>query len=105
LATPSTVAATSSLVAGVRVSNDADASAGNGSVSSPYADWMLFEPFVHDFAGVADPSGDSPLSGRLIDVKSMRKVEEINEQLTLWLESTLETYRFTSYLSVLLKLP
>lgn len=101
-----TVAGSGSLIAGVRVSNDADATAGNGPQSSPYADWMLYESFIFDDGGLLDLTGDSQVVSRVVDIRSMRKLEEINEQLTLWLEAAgTGNWRFTSSLSILLKLP
>jgi len=42
----------------------------------------------------------------VIDVKSMRKLEEINEQLTLWVDGTATvTFQFRAALSILLLLP
>jgi len=99
------VAGNSSAIFAVRVSNDADATAGGGPFDSPYADWMAFEPFVTVDSGTLDPTGDSPLTGRLIDVRAQRKLEEINEQLTAWIQSANQAHTFGAHLSILLKLP
>lgn len=99
------VAGPSACVFATRVSNDADATAGGGPIDSPYADWSMWEPFVFNDAGVADQTGDSDLLGRIVDVRSMRKLEEINEQFTAWVQPSNQAYNVSWNLSILLKLP
>jgi len=91
----------------VRVNSDNEAAVGgleSGPNGAPYEDWMLWEPFISTTA-----SGESygePAGQRVIDVKSMRKLEEINEQLTLWVDGTATvTFQFRAALSILLLLP
>lgn len=46
------------------------------------ADWMLWEPMAH----VVSTAGGAPidqLTGRVVDVKSSRKLEELNERLIM----------------------
>lgn len=72
----------------------------SGPINEPFADWMLWEPFL----SVAGETPGTPAHGRVIDVKSQRKMEEIDEELSLWGSSaTVGTLIWD--LSILLKLP
>lgn len=51
----------------------------DGPYGGEHNDWMLFEPF-HTASGV----GNSEVDGRVIDVRSSRKLEELNQGLFLY---------------------
>jgi hypothetical protein len=97
-----TVAGASQAIFAARVSLDSDATAGNGPYDAQYADWSMYEPFVYNDAGVADAE---QATVRVVDVKSMRKLDEVNEQFTWWIQARGQAYQATWNLSVLLLLP
>lgn len=77
----------------------------NPMTAGEYNDWMMYEPML---AGLAarEPFGD--LGARIIDVKAMRKLEELDETLFLYAGTDLAaagTVTLTFNLSVLLMLP
>lgn len=96
------------LVAGLRV--DTWDQSVTTSVVSPYQgvdeDWMAWFPYLSPSGAPDDVTGNIYASPYAVDVKSSRKLEELNE--TLWLfgstpGGTSATYHFN--LSVGLKLP
>lgn len=46
-------------------------------------DFFLFEPFLVDNSNVDEQTGQTELYSRLIDVKSSRKIEELNQTVVL----------------------
>jgi len=77
----------------------------NPMTAGEYNDWMMYEPML---AGLAarEPFGD--LGARIIDVKAMRKLEELDETLFMYAGTDLAaagTVTLTFNLSVLLMLP
>ena len=76
-----------------------------GPSQRPYAPWMLYEPFVTSGAA-AGPQVD--VSARVIDVKAARRVDELDQQLSLYYDtpsgnSAAVSFHFT--LSIGVKLP
>lgn len=101
--TTSVSAVADELRVGVRVSNVNETAALGGPVDNPHEDWMLWEPF---YAFAVGEGGGGVHLDRVIDVRSMRKMDEINQQLTLFAESfTAAAHELVWSLSVLLKLP
>lgn len=72
----------------------------SGPIDEPFADWMMWEPFL----SVAGEAPGTPAHGRVIDVKSQRKLEEIDEELSMW-SSSATAGTLIWDLSILLKLP
>jgi len=77
----------------------------NPMTAGEYNDWMMYEPML---AGLAarEPFGD--VGARLVDIKSMRKLEELDETLFLYAGTDLAaagTIQLAFNLSVLLMLP
>lgn len=79
---------------------DAPPTPGSGPIDEPFADWMMWEPFL----SVAGETPGTPAHGRVIDVKSQRRLEEIDEELSMWTSSA-TTGTVIWDLSILLKLP
>lgn len=76
-----------------------------GPTQRPFADYMLYEPFITSGAA-SGPQSDT--SARMIDVKSARKVEELDERLSLYLQTPSGNAVAVSYhysLSIGVKLP
>ena len=96
----------SQMVFALRVNSDATVALGNGPFDQPHLDWMGWEPFIFRFAGITgnEMNRDQALS-RVIDIKSQRKLEEINEQLSAWVEGNQQAWTISWNLSILLKLP
>ena len=96
----------SQMVLAATVGNATEVAAGGGPFDQPYRDWALWEPFVFRFAGITgnEMNRDQAVS-RLIDVKAMRKVEEIDEEYRFWVQANQQAWTISWNLSVLLKLP
>jgi len=94
----------SELVVAARVSAAAATTAGLGPEDSPYLDWMMWEPLIVMDSNVVDTTGSSVSVNRIVDIKAMRRLEEINEQLTLWVQGT-AAWDLSFNLSVGLLLP
>lgn len=76
-----------------------------GPTQRPYASWMLYEPFVT--SGLAN-GAQNETGARMIDVKANRKLDELDEQLSFYIQtpsgnSTTVGYHYS--LSVGVKLP
>jgi len=78
----------SELVVAARISAAGATVTGLGPQDSPYLDWMMWEPLIAMDSNTIDTTGSSVSVNRLIDIKAMRRLEEINEQLTLWPQGT-----------------
>ena len=96
---------TSLLVVGARIMTQSDfatlVSPAQGPSSDQYADWMMYEPVVHN--GVATVGS---VSGQHFDVKSSRKLEELGQGLLLAVSNpTLSAASWDMDLSIGLKLP
>lgn len=80
--------------------------ANEGPNAKPHADWFLFEAFHN--ATIPGQSLDTSITARrLIDVKSSRKIEELDEEAFLYIAvppSSADTL-FVGTLSIGLKLP
>jgi hypothetical protein len=75
---------------------------GEGPLARPYAPWMLYEPFTT----LGDNTG--AVSSRMIDVKASRKIDELDEQLSLYFQTPSGNAGSVSYtytLSLGIKLP
>lgn len=71
-------------------------------------DYFMFEPFLVVTPSTALQATASDCAGRLIDVKSSRKVEELNQTVALRLHGSSQvatTVSVTGVLSILLALP
>lgn len=74
-------------------------------------DFYLFEPFVLPPPNAASPAGQSDISGRLIDNRSSRKLEELNQTIIYDVSAfspnaaAVGAVGFTFDLSMLLALP
>lgn len=80
--------------------------AGDGPFTGDHKDWMVFEPFAVAGAGQIGVNQDP--AGRVIDVKSMRRIEELNEEFFYAAEADAgNTAAVTLYfdLSIGIKLP
>lgn len=102
----STVANTP-LVVGARVGTEGEVASTdfNPMTAGEYNDWMLFEPFLAPIAA-REPVAD--VSARVIDVRSMRKLDELDQTLFLYAgtdSATAGTASLFYNLSVLLMLP
>lgn len=67
-------------------------------------DWMLYQPTIIYDSG----AGDLAVAREHVDVKSMRKIDELGESLGLFLQATPaagETVRITGVFSLLVALP
>lgn len=97
-------AAVDELRMGIRVATATEVSAAlAGPVDEAHADWMAWEPFLA--SGVGTDNG-SWAAVREIDVKAMRRLDEIDMQLTAYVESfSPAAWEFGWSLSVLLLLP
>lgn len=100
-------AAQGQMTCAARISNDAEpVGAGTGGpYDQPHLDWMMWEPFVYSLLPTNPATGDSPGLVRVVDVKAQRKLEEINEELTMWLQANQTTFTVSWNLSIGLKLP
>lgn len=81
--------------------------AADGPWGGQFNDWMLFEPFMDWGPAVVQTM---PVGSRVIDVKSSRKIEEINETLFLYVAAPVApansaAVQFTYDLSIGIKLP
>lgn len=82
-----------------------------GPDTNPNRDWMMFEPFIYQPPAVGtgvnvDLQWQVPQLTREIDVKAMRKLDELTSTLWLYAENAQATASAFSYdLSVLLLLP
>lgn len=86
---------------GARVGSSVDDAAVVNPTSVPHEDWMLWEPF-----GAFAVGNEGGAAIRVIDVKAMRKIEEIDQQLTMTVSGfTTAAWQFGWSLSILLKLP
>jgi len=94
----------SECIVAARVSSVGAQTAGQGPEDLPYLDWMLWEPMISMDSNTVDTTGASVSVNRLIDVKAMRRLEEVNEQLTLWVQGT-AAWDFSYNFSVGLLLP
>lgn len=105
-ASPNVSTGPSQLVLGVRVNSDATVALGNGPFDQPHLDWMGWEPFIFRFGGITgnEMNRDDAVS-RQVDIKSQRKLEEINEQLSVWSQGNQQAWTVSWNLSILLKLP
>jgi hypothetical protein len=91
------------MAAKVEAVQAAPLTAGDGPFTSEHDDWMMFEPFVHIGAVAA-----TQCDGRVIDVKSARKLDELGQELTLWTEARAGnpvSFTWAWDLSIGLKLP
>lgn len=95
------------LVVAIRTGTEGEVAATdfNPMTAGEYNDWMAYEPML---AGLAarEPFGD--VGARMIDVKSMRKLQELDETLFLYAGTDLAaagTVQLAFNLSVLLMLP
>jgi len=105
-ASPNVSTGPSSMVLAATVGNDAEVAVGGGPIDQPYRDWAMYEPYLFRFAGITTVDVPSRMGlGRAIDVKSMRKVEEINEEYRFWVQANLQSWTISWNLSLLLKLP
>ncbi len=78
---------------------------GNGPETDRYLDWFVYEPFA---TSTDAGSTGSSFDRRVIDSRSARKMEELDQQAWLVLQSdqtASETAIWSGLLSVLLKLP
>lgn len=99
-------AVSSQMLLAVRVGNDAEASGQlSDGFNQPYLDWMAWEPFIYQALPAAPQTSDSPALSRLIDVKAQRKLEEVNEELQVWVGALNAPFAYSWNLSILLKLP
>lgn len=76
-----------------------------GPIQRAFADYMMYEPFITSGAA-AGPQTD--VSARMIDVKSARKIDELDERLSLYLQTPSGNTAAVSYhytLSLGIKLP
>jgi len=78
---PDATIAETTLLVGVRVAGAGDTTL-TGPGANPYEDWMLFEPFMLAPSNASFTLTDTHMQ-RVIDVKSMRKLEEIGQELRL----------------------
>jgi hypothetical protein len=76
---PDATPADTTVVVGVRVGSDTDTVL-TGPTAQPYEDWMLWEPFILAATGTGVTQTQTAMT-RVVDVKSMRKLEEIGEEL------------------------
>lgn len=105
-ASPNVSTAASNLVVAARVSNDAELAAGSGPIDQPHLDWSMWEPFIFRFGGITQVDANRTFDfSRVVDVKSQRKVEEVNEEFAIWLQPTGQAWTVSWQLSILLKLP
>lgn len=95
------------VVVGIRTGTEGEVAATdfNPMAAGEYNDWMAYEPLL---AGLAarEPFGD--VGARMVDIKSMRKLEELDETLFLYAGTDLAaagTVQLAFNLSVLLMLP
>lgn len=93
---------------GVLVEPTPNATAGtlDGPFGGEHRDWMLFEPFITPGGGQGGFSSDC--LGRIIDSKGARKLEEIEEQLSLFVQASVNNSDSVSVvfdLSIGIKLP
>lgn len=77
----------------------------NDPVTQPYLDWMLWEPFSYLSLPDTPQTVDSMALSRVIDVKSQRRLEELDQELQMWVAASSTTFAFSWDLSILLKLP
>lgn len=83
------------------------AAAFNPMTDGEYNDWMMYEPFIA-FPDNANATASTDITARVIDVKSMRKLDELDQTLFLYAGSdtaTASTVTLRYNLSVLLMLP
>lgn len=102
----STVANTP-VVAAARIGTEGEVASTdfNPMTAGEYNDWMLYEPLLAPIAA-REPVQD--VSARIIDVKSMRKLDELDQTLFLYAgtdSATAGTVSLFYNLSVLLMLP
>jgi len=99
---PSVTSANAAMIAGLRVGSSSD-TAGEGPYTLPYEDWSMFEPFLFQIGDTRDMDKFH----RVIDVKSMRKVEEVNQAFRLFFEPGTPgpLWLVSWWLSILVKLP
>jgi len=98
--------ATGQLTVGVRIGADSEVSADNNDpVTQPYLDWMLWEPFVYQSLPADRQTSDSVALSREIDVKSQRKLEELNQELAVWIAAAGTSFAYSWNLSIGIKLP
>jgi len=74
---------------------------GDGPVHRPFADWMMLEPF--NWTGRGDVT-----EARMIDNQSARKIEELGDQLSVYVATSggnAGPLDWSLYLSIGLKLP
>jgi len=95
---------------GFRIDRDSSTGlAAEGPFTTPYLDWMGFEPFQYALLGAgaqADLQHQVPALCRTVDIKSMRKLGEISETLFLVAESVnATTWSLTYDLSMLILMP
>jgi len=76
--------------------------AGLAPYGAPYLDWMMWEPFVSTAIAAG---GDA--AARVVDVKSRRRLDRLNESLYLFIDTTnpAGTLDYSLDLSVLIALP
>jgi hypothetical protein len=87
---------------GARVVDTAEtAVVAEGPVNLPFTEWMMFESFAQ--IGLGQIGNET--TGRRIDVRSMRKIENMQDTLRLFAQPNTGTWSFCADLSVLLKLP
>lgn len=90
----------SSIFVGIRRCNVDEQPVGNGPFDDPHADWMYFQRMWSASAGGAFPIYD-------VDVKSRRKIHELEQTVCLFAESPPleDASTLTGTVSVLLLLP
>jgi hypothetical protein len=98
--------ATGQLLLSARVGVSSEVSADNNDgITQPYADWMLWEPFVFQNLPASGQTADSWALSRTIDVKSQRRLDELNDELQMWIAASSTSFAYSWNLSILLKLP
>lgn len=105
----STVAAGLPLVAGVRLGTEGEVAGTefNPATLGANSDWMLYEPFV-GFPDSGNATSQTYQSAREIDVKSSRKLDELDQTFFLYAgtdSATAGTITFRYHLSLLLMQP
>ena len=78
---PDATGADTTVIVGAKVKDASDTTL-TGPNANPHDDWMMFEPFLMSAAVTGITQTQTALT-REVDIKAMRKLDEIGQQLTI----------------------
>jgi hypothetical protein len=102
---PPATAADHRLVVAVKIGSGAATAVDAGPIVAPYEDWLMYEPFMTGPTPTGYTAYGMGTFNRTVDVKSMRKFEELGQELTIVADGDVGTWELSWHLSIGLLLP